>query len=125
MENALSSNSTLTTGGSRAQAWTGRVLTGLIATFLLLDALGKLMLLAPVIEGSQKVGLAIDNIRPLGVVLAVSTLLHLFPRTQLVGAVLVTAYLGGAVATHVLSGTPFWFAISSSYFSWVGRPSRS
>jgi hypothetical protein len=90
---------------SRAQVWTGRVLTGLISAFLLLDALGKLLMLAPVVEASRKVGFAEATIFPLGVVLFVSTLLHLLRRTQLVGAVLLTAYLGGAVATHVHLGT--------------------
>src|SRR4051812_13132338 len=109
METALASRSVVSI--SRPQIWTGRVLTGLIAAFLLLDAVGKLIPLQVVIEGSQKVGLSVDAIRPLGAVLAVSTLLHLIPRTQLVGAVLVTAYLGGATATHVLTGTPLWFPV--------------
>lgn len=86
MENVLTSPASLEHPASRAQLWTGRVLTGLIATFLLLDALGKLMLLAPVVLGSQKVGLALDCIRPIGVVLAGSMLLHVLPRTQLVAA---------------------------------------
>ncbi len=125
MENALSSHSPLTRSGSRAQVWTGRVLTGLIATFLLLDALGKLLLLAPVIEASQKLGYNIDLLRPLGLVLAVSTLLHLMPRTQLLGAALVTAYLGGAVATHVATGTPFWFAVATGVLLWIAYGLRS
>ena len=90
---------------SRAQVWTGRVLTGLISAFLFMDALGKLLMLAPVVEASQKAGLAVSSLFPIGVVLFVSTLLHLVRRTQLVGAVLLTAYLGGAVEAHVQLGT--------------------
>lgn len=105
MDTALPSHSSIAIGGSRAQVWTGRALTGLITTFLLVDALGKILMLAPVVEASAKVGFASSTIFPLGVVLAASTILHLIRRTQLVGAVLVTAYLGGAVATHVHLGT--------------------
>jgi hypothetical protein len=77
----------LTPHDSRTQIWTGRVLTGLVATFLLLDALAKLVPLAPVIEGTAKLGYSVDVIRPLGVVLAVSTVLHLVRRTELLGRV--------------------------------------
>src|SRR3954454_8944404 len=101
METVIASPPALVAAGPRTQIWTGRVLTGLIAAFLLLDAGVKLVPLEVAIEGTQKVGYAVEVVRPLGVVLAASTLLHLFPRTQLVGAALLTAYLGGAVATHV------------------------
>lgn len=125
MEKALAYTPSIDTRDSRAQLWIGRVLTGLIVTFLLVDALGKLALLAPVVEGSAKVGLAFEAIRPLGAVLAVSTLLHVIPRTQFLGAVLVTAYLGGAVATHVFSGTPFWFAVVMGVLLWVAYALRN
>ena len=62
--------------------------------FLLVDASAKLVPLAPVVEASQKLGISIDVVRSLGLVLTVSTLLHVVPRTQFFGAVLVTAYLG-------------------------------
>lgn len=104
---------------SRAQIWTGRALTGLIVTFLLVDAGAKLVPLAPVVEASQRLGLGIDAIRPIGLVLAISTLLHVVRRTQLVGAILVSAYLGGATATHVLSGTPFWFPVAMGVLLWI------
>jgi hypothetical protein len=110
---------------SRVQIWTGRVLTGLIATFLLLDAAAKLVPLEPVIEGTQKLGYSVDVIRPLGVMLAVSTILHLVRRTELVGAVLLTAYLGGATATHVRSGTSFAFAVGMGVILWVAYGLRN
>ena len=125
MEDVFDSPPLLTTHGSRAQVWTGRVLTGLIVAFLLLDAIGKLIPLAPVVEGTQKVGYAVDVIRPLGVVLAVSALLHLVPRTQFVGAVLLTAYLGGATATHVRIGTPFWMPVLMGVILWIAYALRS
>jgi len=125
MENVLASSRSLVTRGSPALVWTGRVLTGLILAFLLLDALGKLLMLAPVIEGTQKVGYAIEVIRPLGLVLAVSALLHLVPRTQFLGAVLLTAYLGGATATHVRIGTPFWMPVAMGVILWIAYCLRS
>jgi hypothetical protein len=125
MENVLASPPLRITRGSPALVWTGRVLTGLIVAFLLLDALGKLLMLAPVIEGTQKVGYAIEVIRPLGVVLALSALLHLMPRTQFLGAVLLTAYLGGATATHVRMGAPFWMPVSMGVLLWIAYGLRS
>ena len=116
---------TRTPGTSRAGIWTGRVLTGLIATFLLVDAGAKLIPLAPVVEVMQKLGFSVDLVRPLGLVLAVSTLLHLVRRTQLLGAVLVTAYLGGATATHVHAGTPFWFSVVMGVLLWIAYGLRS
>ena len=110
---------------SRARVWTGRVLTGLIVSFLLIDAVGKLIPVQPVIEGTQELGYSVGLVRPMGVVLAISTLLHVVPRTELVGAVLLTAYLGGATATHVRTGTPFWFAVSMGMLLWVAYYLRS
>jgi hypothetical protein len=124
MDNVLASLP-LATGTSRAGVWTGRVLTGLIATFLLVDAGAKLIPLTPVVEASQKLGIGVDLVRSLGVVLALSTLLHLARRTQLLGAVLVTAYLGGATATHVTTGTPFWFPVVMGVLLWVAYGLRN
>ena len=125
MENVLASSPVIFTRGSPALVWTGRVLTGLILAFLLLDAVAKLLMLAPVIEGTQKVGYAVEVIRPLGLVLAASVLLHLVPRTQFLGAVLLTAYLGGATATHVRIGTPFWMPVVMGVILWIAYSLRS
>lgn len=110
---------------SRVAVWSGRVLTGLIAAFLLVDAAAKLVPLAPVVEGSAKLGIGIGVVRWLGVVLLASTLLHLSRRTQLVGAVLVSAYLGGATATHVIHGSPYWFPVVMGVLLWIAYGLRS
>jgi hypothetical protein len=125
MENVLASRPLLATPGSRALLWTGRVLTGLIVAFLLVDAVGKLIPLAPYVEGTKRLGYAVESIRPLGLVLAVSTLLQVVPQTQLVGMVLVTGYLGGATATHVRMGAPFWFPVAMGVLLWVAYYLRS
>ena len=119
MENVLVSNPLLGARSSRASLRVGRVLTGLVVTFLLLDALGKLIPLALVVEATGRLGFALGLIRPIGLVLAASTLLHLLPRTQFVGALLLTAYLGGATATLVHAGQPFWFPVAMGAILWL------
>lgn len=109
----------------RALVWTGRSLTGVLVAFLLVDALGKLIGLAPYVEGTQKVGYAVELMRPLGLLLAIPTVLHLIPRTQFLGALLLTAYFGGAVATHVRTGTSSWFAVLFCVLLWAAYAMRS
>jgi hypothetical protein len=127
MENVLTIAATLepVERTPRAMIWTGRVLTGLIVAFLLVDAVGKLIPLAPYVEGTKQAGYPLELLRPLGLVLLVPTLLHLVPRTQFLGALLLTAYFGGAVATHVRSGTPFWFPVVFCVILWAGYTMRS
>jgi DoxX-like family len=128
MENVLTPTVSLGARSARAfrtSVWIGRVFTGLCAAFLLFDAAGKLLMLAPYVEGTRQLGFAIGVVRPLGVVLALSTLLHLGPRTQLLGALLVTAYLGGATATMVHAGRPFWFPVAMGAIFWTGYTLRS
>lgn len=109
----------------RALVRTGQVLTGLIVAFLTVDAIGKLIPLAPYVEGTVRVGYAAELLRPLGLALAIPTLLHVLPRTQFFGAVLLTAYFGGAVATHVRTGTPFWMPIAFCVILWAAYAMRS
>lgn len=89
---------------SRAALWTGRVLSALPALFLLFDAAMKLVKPAFVVEATVKMGFAENVILPLGIVLLVCTVLYLVPPTAVLGAILLTGYLGGAVATHVHAG---------------------
>jgi len=105
--------------------WTGRVLTGLIVTFLLVDAVGKLIPISPAVEGTLKLGYGVGDIRPIGILLAICTVLHLIPRTQFVGALLVTAYLGAGTAALVRVGTPFWFPVLMGVLLWVAYALRS
>jgi len=127
MENVIAPTSTISPSdrSARSLVWTGRVLTGLIVAFLLVDAVGKLIPLAPYVEGTKHVGYAIELVRPLGLLLAIPTLLHLIPRTQFFGALLLTAYFGGAVATHVRIGTSPWFPVVFCVILWAGYVMRS
>lgn len=91
---------------SNAQLWTGRVLSGLCVLFLAVDAVVKIVLLQPVRDGTLELGYPVEVIVPLGVVLLMSTILYAIPGTAVLGAILVTGYLGGAVATHVRVSHP-------------------
>lgn len=108
---------------SRAALWTGRILSILPALFLLLDAAMKLVKPAFVVEATVKLGFAEQVIRPLGFVLLASTLLYLFPPTAVLGAILLTGYLGGAVCMHVLAGDgafPVLFPVVFGALLWGG-----
>jgi hypothetical protein len=109
---------------SRAARWTGRVLSALPAAFLLLDAVMKFVKPEPVLKGTVELGFSESVILPLGVVLLASTLLYLVPRTAVLGAILLTGYLGGAVCTHVRVGNPLFshvlFPVYLGVLLWLG-----
>ena len=93
---------------SKKMLWAGRIFSGLPAMFLLLDSLGKFVRPAPVVEGTILLGYPENTILGLGIVLLACTVLYLIPRTSVFGAILLTGYLGGAVATHVRVGNPIF-----------------
>jgi hypothetical protein len=114
---------TLTVPISPKPLWGGRILSGLPALFLLLDAVGKLVKPAPVIEGTIRLGYPESVILPLGIVLLACTILYLIPRTAVLGAILLTGYLGGAVATHVRAADglfPIFFPVIIGALLWGG-----
>lgn len=92
---------------SRAQLWTGRVLSIVAVLFLLMDATMKVVRLPVAVEGTKKLGYP-DVVLTLGVIQLVLLALYLVPRTAVLGAILWTGYLGGAVATHVRVGDPLF-----------------
>ena len=89
---------------SNKMLWAGRIMSGLPALFLLFGGVMDLVKPAFVVEGVVRMGYSEHVILPLGIVVLVCTALYLFPRTAVLGAILLTGYLGGAVATHVLHG---------------------
>jgi hypothetical protein len=84
--------------------WTGRVMSALPALFLLFDGVMKLFKPAPVVEATVELGYSESVIVSLGVVLLACTVLYLIPHTAVLGAILLTGYLGGAVASHLRHG---------------------
>lgn len=88
------------------QVWAGRILSGIAVAFLLFDAAGKLMRVGPVIEGSVQLGYPERAVLPIGVLLLSGVALYVIPRTTVLGAIYLAAYLGGAVASHYRLGNP-------------------
>ncbi|EEF57948.1 DoxX family protein [Pedosphaera parvula] len=90
----------------RKALWTGRIMSALITLFMLMDGVGKLVKPAPVVKGTVELGYPESVIFPLGIVLTICTLLYAIPRTSILGAILLTGYLGGAIASQVRVGNP-------------------
>jgi hypothetical protein len=107
------------TRAANTKLWTARILGALLLLFLVMDGAGKVMRLAPYVEGTAKVGFPDGSLVPLGLVLLASTLLYAIPRTAVLGAVLLTGYLGGATATHVRMGQPFVFPVVFGVLVWA------
>lgn len=108
---------------SKARWWGGWVVGGLPALMLLLDAVMKFVKPAEVVKATTDLGFSEAVIVPLGAVLLVSTLLYLVPRTAVLGAILLTGYLGGAVATHVHAGHGAFEVLFPTVFGallWLG-----
>jgi len=89
-----------------AMLWAGRVITGLVTLFLLFDATVKVLALPLAVDATRELGYAATVVVPLGVLQLLLLLLYLVPSTAVLGAVLWTGYLGGAVATHLRVGAP-------------------
>jgi hypothetical protein len=104
-DNPFTGTNTINHAGSVGQ-WTGKALSGLAVAFLIFDSVGKLLEVQPVIDGTKQLGYPPDIVFNLGVTLLLCVLAYLVPRTSVLGAVLLTGYLGGAVATHVRVGNP-------------------
>jgi DoxX-like family len=112
-----------TTSVSKKALWAGRIISWLPALFLLVDAVFKLIKPAPVVEATVRLGYPEGLIVGLGIVLLLCTILYLIPITSVSGAILLTGYLGGAVATHVRVGESLFsivFPIIFGVLLWFG-----
>jgi len=108
---------------SNTRVWIGRIASGLPALFLLVDGVMKLIKPAVVVETTMKLGYAESTILPLGLLLIACTIVYLIPRTAVLGAILLTGYLGGAVATHVRAAEgsfPIVFPVILGTLIWLG-----
>jgi DoxX-like protein len=115
-----------TRAGSTGMRRTGLVLSWLVTLFLLVDGGARLAGFAPYVEGLTKVGYDAALAPWIGSSLLVSTILYAVPRTTVLGAILVTGYLGGAVATQVRVGDPwFLFPAVMGALAWAGLWCRS
>jgi hypothetical protein len=109
---------------SKPAVWTGRVLTALMALFLVMDAVMKFFVPQPVAEAFTRLGISTSLSVPIGVMLLACVVLYLIPRTAVLGAVLLTGYLGGAIAIHMRAGSSLFgetlFPIYMGAVIWLG-----
>ena len=109
---------------SRREALLGKSLSALAVLFLIVDSTGKLLEVQPVIDGTVRLGYSPDIVLTRGVLQLACVVTYLIPRTSVLGAVLLTGYLGGAVATHVRVESPLFshilFPVYLATLLWVG-----
>ena len=111
----------------KATSWRQRLglgLSALTTLFFLLDASGKLLQIEPVVKGTVELGWPSSAVVPLGLLLLVGAVLHAVPRTSVLGAIYLTGFLGGAVATHYRIGSPLFshvlFGVYVAAIMWSG-----
>jgi len=109
---------------SKKGVWAGRILSGLVVLFLIPDGIFKFIKPAPVVDAFAHVGLPLDISVTLGILLLLCTALYAIPPTSVLGAILLTGYLGGAVATHLRVGDPLFshilFPVYLGVLLWLG-----
>lgn len=108
---------------SRTNIWAGRILTVLTALFMLLDGVMKIVKPPQVLEANVRLAYPLSSLSGIGLALIACTLIYLVPRTSALGAVLLTGYLGGAVASNVRAGSGWFETIFPILFAalvWAG-----
>jgi DoxX-like protein len=108
---------------SKGRLWTGRIISGLVVLFLLFDGITKVMKVKAVLDASAQLGYPVSTIVGIGITLLMCTAFYVIPQTAVLGAVLLTGYLGGAVATSVRISGPLFntlFPIIFAAFMWAG-----
>lgn len=93
---------------SKGRLWTSRIMYGLVVLFMLFDGGVKFVTSPEITESYKQLGYSVDQGPTLGVISLLCTLLYAIPRTSVLGAILLTGYLGGAVATHLRIGSPLF-----------------
>jgi hypothetical protein len=108
---------------SKRMVWTGRVLSGLMALLFISDGVGHLMKPAPVLEAFARLGYPLSASVGIGVLALICTAIYVTPKTSVLGAILLTGYLGGAVSTHVRAGSSLFetvFPVILGALVWTG-----
>jgi hypothetical protein len=108
MNAALLQTSALAAGRSPAALWAGRILTGVVVLFLAFDTVIKLVSARVAVDATLPLGFTAQQVPLIGGIELVCLALYLIPRTAPLGAVLLTGYLGGAIATHLRLGNPLF-----------------
>jgi hypothetical protein len=117
-------SATLNPAVSTRRIWTGRILSGLVILFLLFDTIIKVLKSPAAVEGAVQLGYPETVIRTIGFIQLACLVLYVIPRTSVLGAMLLTGYLGGAIATHLRVGSPLFthilFPIYVAALIWGG-----
>jgi hypothetical protein len=100
--------------------WVGRVISGLVSLLFAMSAFMKLKGGTEVIQGMAHLGLPESLIVPLGILEISCVVIYAIPATAVVGAILLTGYIGGAICTHLRVGDPFFMQIAIGIFIWLG-----
>lgn len=104
--------------------WAGRIISGIVVLFLIFDGVTKLMTVDPVVEGMRQLGYPVTLAPVIGAILLLCVILYVIPRTAPLGAILLTGYLGGAVASQLRIGMPLvgytLFPIYVAVLMWGG-----
>lgn len=93
---------------SKSRLWTARIMSGLVVLFMLFDSIGKFIQPEAVVEGTLALGYAQHHIAVIGMLALFSAVLYAVPRTSVLGAVLLTAYFGGALASNMRVDSPLF-----------------
>jgi hypothetical protein len=93
---------------SNKRLWAGRIISGIAILFLLFDTVMKVMRMAPAVKATVQLGYPEGAVLGIGIIQFVCLALYVIPRTSVLGAILLTGYLGGAVATHARVGDPLF-----------------
>jgi hypothetical protein len=108
---------------SKGRLWTGRIISALVVLFLLFDSITKVLKVRAVMEASAQLGYPANTIFTIGIILLVCTVFYIIPQTAVLGAILLTGYLGGAVAANLRIGTSMFntfFPIVFAALAWTG-----
>ena len=108
---------------SKAAVWTGRVVSGLVVLFMVFDGVTKVMKVQQVIDATIRIGFPLSSIVGIGITLLVCVALYVIPRTSILGAILLTGYLGGATAANIRAGSPVFntaFSVGFEVLTWLG-----
>jgi DoxX-like family len=97
-----------TPSSSKAMLWTGRTMSGVVLLFLFMDGVTKLMMIPPVVIATAQIGYPLDLVRPIGIIGLVCAVLYAVPRTAVLGAILTTGLLGGAIASKMRLEEPLF-----------------
>jgi hypothetical protein len=105
---------------SKTSLWSGRIISWLCILFLLVDAIMKIVRESHSVDGTLKLGFTDNLVQPLGILLLIFTVAYIFPRTAIFGAILLTAYLGGATSIMIREHQAFSFPAIFCIAVWLG-----